>query len=220
MRAKPHAAAFALVGSLFWGPAALGARGPQGAGVMPPAARVHGYSLLDLATAYNAWAWGTSAEVNPLVAARCERSPVNPNIWFLPVSLGGETTATCQLPPGAFLVVTPGSIECSNIEPDPFFGADEAGLRACVDGWFALLNHAEVILDGNPVTNLSDYALRTRALTLPPNNLLSTESGLSMSEGYFLAVPPLSRGTHTLRLYDEFESLDFKAGLTLTLVVG
>jgi hypothetical protein len=219
MRAQHQRLAVALVGALLCGAALLGARGPA-AGVVPPNARIHGFSLLDLATAYNAWAWGTSAEVNPLLAVRCERSPVDPNIWFMPVSLGGETTGTCQLPPGAFLVVTPGSVECSNIEPDPFFGADEAGLTACVDGWFALLNHAEVIIDGDPVTNLDDYALRTRAITLPPNNLLNTESGLSMSEGYFLVVRPLSRGTHTLRLYDEFESMDFKAGLTLTLVVG
>ncbi len=219
MRAQRLGLAIALVGALLWGPASLGARGSAG-GVVPPKARIHGFSLLDLATAYQAWAWGTSAEVNPLVAARCERSPIDPNLWFMPVSFGGEATATCQLPPGAFLVVTPGFIECSTIEPDPFFGADQAGLTACVDGWFSLLNRADVILDGDPVGNVSDYALRTRAVALPPNNLLSTEPGGSMSEGYFLVVAPLSRGTHTLRLYDEFESLDFKAGLTLTLIVG
>ena len=45
-------------------------------------------------------------------------------------------------------------------------------------------------------------------------------SGLSLSKGYFLVVPPLNRGTHTLRLYDEFPAIGFQAGLTITIVVG
>src|SRR4051812_23290613 len=68
MRAQRLGLAIALVGALLWGPASLGAQGSS-AGAMPPKARVHGFSLLDLATAFQAWAWGTSAEVNPLVAA-------------------------------------------------------------------------------------------------------------------------------------------------------
>ena len=60
----------------------------------------------------------------------------------------------------------------------------------------------------------------TRLVSLPPNNLISTASGQSLSKGYFLAIPPLSRGTHTLRLYDEFQAMGFQAGLTITIVVG
>ena len=155
-----------------------------------------------------------------MIGGRCERSPINPHIWFMPASLGGEAQATCQVPPGSFLVVSPGFIECSTIEPAPFFGGDENALRNCVDGWFEELNFAEVILDGRPVANLNDYALTTSLVTLPPNNLISPESGLSLSKGYFLVIPPLSRGTHTLRLYDEFQALGFQAGLTITIVVG
>ena len=48
-------------------------------------------------------------------------------------------------------------------------------LKGCVDGWFLQLNYAEVILDGRggPLANLADYALTTRPVTLPPNNLIS-----------------------------------------------
>jgi len=193
---------------------------PAPSGFLPSNARAHGYSLVDLASAFTVWAFGTSAEVNPIVAGRCERSPITPHIWFLPVSLGGESVSTCQVPPGAFLVVTPGFIECSNIEPEPFYGADEIALHGCVDDWFDLLNRADVVLDGQPVENLEDYALTTLPVTLPPNNLINTEPGLSLSKGYFLALRPLSRGTHTLRLYDEFEALGFQAGITITIVVG
>jgi hypothetical protein len=209
-----------LVVALLLGPVTVDARGPVTPGFLPANARVHGHSLVDIGSAYALWGFGTSAEVNPLVAGRCERSPIDPNVWFLPVSFGGESQATCQVPPGSFLVATPGFIECSNIEPEPFFGADENALVGCVDGWFEELNFAEVILDGRPVTNLGNYALTTRLVTLPPNNLISTASGQSLSKGYFLAIPPLSRGTHTLRLYDEFQSMGFQAGITITIVVG
>jgi hypothetical protein len=181
---------------------------------------VNGHSLTELATAYGVWAFGTSAEVNPLIDSRCERSPIDPRTYFLPASLGGEQVSTCKVPPGTFLLVTPGFIECSTLEPEPFFGADETELRACVDDLFSFLNHAEVVLDGRPVTNPQDYVLTTRPATLPPNNLISTESGLSLSKGYFLVIAPLSRGTHTLRLYDEFQAFGFQAGITFTIVVG
>ncbi len=34
-----------------------------------------------------------------------------------------------------------------------------------------------------------------------------------------MVISPLSPGTHTLRAYDEFESLDFQAGITFTINV-
>lgn len=220
MRASRLTLSLAIALALVISPLTATAGDPITRGFMPANARVHGHSLTDLASAFTLWAFGTSAEVNPIVGGRCERSPIDPNVWFLPVSLGGESASTCQVPPGAFLVVTPGFIECSTIEPEPFFGADEIALAGCVDDWFDLLNRADVILDGRPVEHLDEYALTTHPVTLPSNNLISTESGLSLSKGYFLLMSPLSRGTHTLRLYDEFEALGFQAGITITIVVG
>ncbi len=220
MRAHRSALSLGLVMALSLGPVTGNANGQVTPGFLPANARAHGFSLVDVASEYTVWAFGTSAEVNPIIAGRCERSPISPKTWFLPVSLGGESTATCQVPPGTFLVVSPGFIECSTIEPEPFYGADETALRGCVDEWFEELNFAEVVLDGRPVTNLGDYALTTRTVTLPPNNLISPDSGLSLSKGYFLVIPPLARGTHTLRLYDEFQALGFQAGITITIVVG
>jgi hypothetical protein len=220
MRAHHPALSLGLVVALLLGPVAVGAIPPTASGFLPANARIFGYPLTDIATTYTLWGFGTSAEVNPLIGGRCERSPINPNIWFLPVSVGGESVSTCHVPPGAFLVVTPGFIECSSVEPAPFFGADASALLGCVDGWFPFLNYAEVILDGTPVTNLDRYVVTARPVPLPPNNLISGDPGLSQSKGYFLVTPPLSRGTHTLRLYDEFVSFGFQAGSTITIIAG
>jgi hypothetical protein len=193
---------------------------PATRGFLPANARVHGHTLTELAQAWNVWAFGTSAEDNPLLAIRCEQSSIDPKIWFLPVSLGGEYETTCEVPAGTFLLMNPGGSECSNLEPEPFFGADAADLLACVNETFPLLTYIEVTFNGKTVTNLDQYLITTPVYDLPANNLFSADPGLSRDKGYFMVIHPLSRGEHTLRAYDEFESFDFVAGITYTIVVG
>jgi hypothetical protein len=192
---------------------------PATRGFLPPTARPLGHSLTELATAWNVWAFGTAADVNPLLAVRCEQSTIDPKIWFLPVSLGGEYENTCNVPQGTFLVLNPGGSECSNVEAEPFFGADEADLLACVDETFPLLTYVEITFNGTTVSNLDQYVVTTPLTTLPANNLFSSDPALSRDKGFFLVIQPLSRGTHTLRAYDEFGSFDFQAGITYTINV-
>jgi hypothetical protein len=199
--------------------AAPGASAAPAKGFLPPTAHPLGYSMVDLATAWNKWAFGSAADVNPLLAVRCEQSSLNPRIWFLPVSLGGEFENTCNVPQGSFLILNVGGAECSNLEPEPFFGADAADLLDCVNDGFDLVSYAEVTAKGVTTTDLARYAITSHVDTLPANNLLSTESGLTMDKGYFMVVAPLSRGTHTFHAYDEFEVFDFKAGITYTINV-
>jgi hypothetical protein len=202
--------------------AMLGASGVSAAparGFLPPSAHPLGYSMADLATAWNQWAFGSAADVNPLLAVRCEQSSLDPRIWFLPVSLGGEFENTCDVPAGTFLVLNVGGAECSSLEPEPFYGANEAELIDCVNEGFDLVSYAEVTAKGVTTTDLDAYAVTSHLDTLPPNNLFSTEPGLTMDRGIFMVVPPLSRGTHTFHAYDEFEVFDFQAGITYTINV-
>lgn len=195
------------------------AAAPPTRGIMPANARIHGYTLTELATAWNYWAWATPPEDSAILGVRCEQSTLDPKIWFLPVSLGGEWETTCEVPPGTFLVMSPGALECSSVEPEPFFGSDAEELQACVDEGFELLTYVEVTIDGRTVTDLAPYVLTADLIDLPPNNLLSADPGISLTKGYFLVIHPLSRGTHTLRAYDEFAPLDFTAGITYTVIV-
>jgi len=192
---------------------------PATRGFLPPNAHPLGHSITELATAWNVWAFGSAADVNPLLAVRCEQSSLDPRIWFMPVSLGGEWENTCDVPQGSFLVLNPGGSECSNVEPEPFFGADEADLLACVDETFPLLTYVELTYNGKTVTNLDQYIVTTPLTNLPANNLLSASPALSRDKGYFMVLHPMSRGTHTLHTYDEFESFDFQAGITYTINV-
>jgi hypothetical protein len=178
--------------------------------------------MAEIAGAWNVWGFGSAADVNPLLAVRCEQSSLDSRIWFLPVSLGGEYENTCNVPVGSFLVLHVGGAECSNIEPEPFFGADEADLRDCVNDGFDLVSYAEVTARGvtTKQAGLAAYAITSELTELPADNLLSSDPGISMDKGYFMVVGPLSPGTHTFHAYDEFEVFDFQAGITYTINVG
>jgi len=195
------------------GPAsALGA----GRGFLPPNARAHGHTLADLSVEWNIWALGSPEDVNPLLAGRCEQSPFDKKIWFMPVSLGGDYEVDCHVPSGAFLVATPAGWFCDPVEAG---GSTDGALRTCVDNGFALVTYAEVVLDGRKAKHLDDYVVTSPRIELPGPNLLSDDRTSVMDKGIYVVVEPLSRGEHTLRLYDEFASLDFTAGVTINLTV-
>lgn len=199
-------------------PQAAAAAKPPMRGLLPPSAHPRGHSLTELATAWNMWAFGSSVD-NPLLAVRCEQSPIDPKIWFLPVSLGGEWLNTCDVPQGSFLLMNPGGSECSNIEPEPYFGTDEADLLSCVNETFEDLTYLEVTVNGKTVTNLDPYIVVTSVINLPANNLINASPGISRDKGYFLVLHAMSRGTHTMRAYDEFFDGGFQAGITYTINV-
>src|SRR5689334_18232821 len=134
--------------SLIAGILAIAIAGPAsaaspnaGRGFLPPQARIHGMTLGEIAGAWDRWAFGTPADTNPLLANRCETSPSDPRIWFLPVSLGGDYAIDCDIPTGAFLVLTPGGYECSAAEGN---GSTAAELEACVEANFSALSLVQV----------------------------------------------------------------------------
>jgi hypothetical protein len=189
-------------------------------GFLPATAHPHGHSLVDLGTAWNAWSLSAPVETNPFIQARCEQSPLDPNIWFLPEPYpGGPNTADCRVPQGAFLVVPPFFFECSQAEPDPFHGDNEVELRACVEAGFDLAVHVDVTFDGRTATGLADYVLTTRLNTVPADNLLGPDPTLTMNRGIFMVTAPLSRGTHTLGASWEISSWEVLAAITITIAV-
>jgi hypothetical protein len=212
MRRLGIAVAAALLLTSLASPAS--AAGPATRGFLPANAHAHGHSLVDMSTAWNEWAFSTPEAVNPIVAVRCEQSLLDPKIWFLPVSMGDELEATCKVPQGAFLVLNLGGGVCGQVWGD---GDTYPVLRACAESFRP--SYAEATIDGRTATNLDDYWVATRMFMLPPDNLFSPAPGLTVAATYTLVMEPLSRGTHTVRAYDEIASLDFAAGITFTVNV-
>ena len=217
MRSIRNAVLIATLVVLVSAPTASAA-GPVAKGFMAPGAHPLGYSLEQLATAWTEWGFGTS-EHNPNVEVRCEQSSINRHLVFLPVSFGTDEQNVCNVRPGTFLVLFAGGSECSSVEPEPYFGEDAADLLACVNETFEDLTYIEISINGTTVTDLSRNLLTTEVIDLPPDNLLSADSGFSRTKGYFLVLKPMAPGTHTFRAYDEFFGGAFAAGITYTINV-
>jgi hypothetical protein len=188
-------------------------------GVLPAWLPVHRHNLVDFATDWETYAFGT-ADPNPLIDGRCEQSRIDHRVWYLPVSLGGDASVTCDVPRGAFLFQNVGSAECSNQEQGTiWYGADVPALQQCVKDDFELISKVELTIDGWTTTDLHRHVATSRPLTLPAGNLISPNPALSMQKGYFVMFFPMRAGTHTIRGYDEFGSLGFAGGITYTINV-
>jgi hypothetical protein len=189
---------------------------PAAPGFLPANAHAHGYSLVDVATAWSYWAFATPEQTNPTIAGRCEQSSIDSRIWFLPVSVGGEYGLTCVVPQGAFLVAVVAGSVFTEVTGD---GTGAAELTALAEEDFLLLTAARATLDGRMATSLDRYAVTTHPFSLPADNLFGPDPGLTVARVMTMMIEPLSRGTHTLSVYDAYASYDFEAGIDFTILV-
>ena len=205
-----------LLAMALAGPAAADGGGHgAGKGFVPPNAQIHGSSLEQLAIAWNRYAFSTAAPENPLITPRCEQSPTDERIWFVPVSIGGDYEVDCEVPTGAFLVATPAGYFCEPVEAG---GSSTAALLTCATNGFSTLTFVEVLLDGRQAKNLDRYVVTTPRIELAGPNLLSDDPTPIIDKGIYVVIKPLTPGSHTLRLYDEFGALSF--GVTVNLTVS
>jgi hypothetical protein len=114
--------------------------------------------------------------------------------------------AECTAKPGTFVLLNIWTAECSNVEPPPFFGADEAQLRACAE---ALVfadppDEMSVSVDGRPVMNVrsSHGTSSLYSVDLPEDNILGADAGpaISVAAGWAVLLRPLRPGTHELEV--------------------
>ena len=93
----------------------------------------------------------------------------------------------------------PGNIGCSTVEPPPFFGRDEAELRACVTENMDRLRTSRPD-QRSDVANLEDYRTDTPLFTvvLPEDNIFGVEPGVAqMMAGPTASSSPRRRQAST-----------------------
>ncbi len=189
---------------------------PPPRGLAPATANVLGHSLEDLATAYMHWLID-----GPAQPTECSASALSARIWFLPevTSEGGIPNVACAVPAGSFLVIVPGFWECSSLEDDPFHATNEAELIACVEDGFEFIDTVAITIDGRTSTDLDQYAVRTGVLDIGPDNLFSSDPGISMTKGYFAVVTPLRPGVHHARIDATYPEFGFEGLTDYTITV-
>lgn len=207
------------------GPAAVLAQGatPQaspaaGPTVLPPDAPAYGATYAEWAGRYFQWHLSFPPAVSPSTdptGERCGYGQAGP-VFFL---AGGEPAffepggtppaedpapaRECIVPAGVPLLLHLFGANCSTVEPPPFFGRDEAELRACAT---ALLDPPTVLtasVDGVAIPDLERYRVQTPLfrVALPADNWLGVEPATveAVGEGYFLLLAPLPPGEHEVR---------------------
>ena len=124
-------------------------------------------------------------------------------VFFLPPSLSPEAgTLTCVVPAGMAVLVPLGGVGCTTVEPPPYFGRDEAELRACAEAGADDFSELTVSVNGEPIADVDQYRTTTPLYTinLPEDNVLGVPAGVAegVSAGYDLLLAPLPPGEYLI----------------------
>ena len=184
----------------------------DGVTVLPPDAAVAGVTRGEWYARWWQWAASFPAEVNPGVGeggTRCGYGQAGP-VFFLPGVFTPEPLdVACLVPAGAAVFVPVGGAECSTVEPPPFFGRDEAELRACAEAHTDSYTAVAVSVDGREVPDLERYRAASPpfALILPEGNVFGAPPGVAAAaaDGYHLLLAPLPEGEHEIRVSAEVD---------------
>jgi hypothetical protein len=170
----------------------------------------------------------------------CSENQPNSGVWFLAGSFGGEVERTCAIPHGRYLfypLVETGWIDCPGT-------ADVTTPNATVRDIMAyMLNNAGELtstVDNITVSGLQMLIVRAQSPNFTgiltedsfldsscPPGLPAGKTGRQIVDGYWVMLPPLSGGQHTLTLHGSGIAWDnngigtriFENGVTYHLTV-
>jgi hypothetical protein len=200
------------------------AHGSVNPDVLPPTSRVQGVT-------YGGWIarwWKYALELpfsqNPLVGetgANCAFQRIG-NVAVVVANSTLDVPIQCEVPVGTMLFIEVLGSECSTLEPPPFYGGNEAELRACAQSFVP--QDLQASIDGVEVQNLSQYIFTSPmyAFTEPDDNILGVpggSNGQSVGYGAYLLLAPLSPGQHTIHVHGAYPDFDFIADRKFDLTV-
>lgn len=206
--------------------------------IFPTGSRPYGHSYGVWSEKFTQWAYSLPIDHNPLV----DTAPVNTaqegKVWFIGGSyasttnpITGQTLAivnrTCAIPQGKALFFPVASAEASTVEGN---GTTFAQLSAAAKGFQDSFDNMTCEIDGRPVKDLSSYRVQSPLFVfgpLPDNNVIQSfgviaakgTTSLSVSDGVFLMLAPLSAGEHTIHFHAEAPAYKFLMDITYHITV-
>ena len=216
----PVVIALALVGG-----SALAARR---AVVLPPQASPHGHTYAEWAAKWWQWALTQPVASNPVLdpnGADCAEGQSG-HVWFLAGSFdSAPVTRTCTIPTGRALLVPVINYAYFAFLEDPPGQRTEDYVRSQVA--VAKATALTASIDGVAVPDVASYYEQSTlfSVTLPADNLFGLPAGFvlepSADAGYYLMVPPLPRGEHTISFSGTlaFPDREFSIDVTYHLTI-
>jgi hypothetical protein len=117
--------------------------------------------------------------------------------------IDANDTATCTARPGTPVFLRFGSF-CDDVEPPPFFGADEAAQRACAVAADENVVALRVTVDGGPAVDIHRPSFELispqRTVQLPPDNFVGVpaQSMTFVAHAWGAVVRGLQPGAHVI----------------------
>ncbi len=175
------------------------------------------------------WQWAISmpVDVNPGADATGERCGLGQSgpVFFLPGNFGIEPPVerTCVVAEGTAIYVTPANVECSTVEPPPFFGRTEDELRGCATTGLDEATDLQARVNGQDVAELETYRTSSPlfTLTFPENNVFGVEPGVAqaVSEAYSFIIAPPPPGDYEIAVSTMYDGEAEPFAITINLIV-
>jgi hypothetical protein len=216
-RRKIVAVVSVFLGLVLLAPAALA--DTPGLVVIPPSASVD-----QTGKTYGGWsaAWwqhmlAIPADSNPITdstGANCGQGEAAAIFFLAGAFTDQEVNRMCTVPATKPLFIPIITVECSNVEAEPFFGRTPKARAACAKGFAdgVGLDTLRVTLNGVDVANLRRFRAASPdfAFTMPAENnilgLSGVTSGRASADGFYVLLKPPAPGVHTLEVDGAFVS--------------
>jgi hypothetical protein len=181
-------------------------------GVLPPNSHPYGHSYAQWSALWWKWALELPVAGHPFLSDPVDLTEgQSGNVWFL-ASTFGASTRSGTIPSGKALFVGMLNAEASSLEPDPFHGDTAAEQATAANAVADLIVPSSLffVIDGHPVTNLGAYRFQSPQFSfIAPNPWINSPApsgaGTAVGDGYYVMLPPLSAGHHTLHYGGDFD---------------
>jgi hypothetical protein len=186
-------------------------------GVFPPDEVVFGRTYGEWSAEW--WQWNFSIPVpsNPTfdtTGQHCVIQQSRPVFFLAGIATGVPVTRACTVPSNTPLFFPLINVECSNVEPPPFFGSSDEERLACAQQFLddVGISTLKATIDGVDVKSLRRFRVASPPFDFrmpAQNNILflpGVTSGRSASDGYWLMLKPLSPGSHVIHFEGAFVS--------------
>lgn len=191
--------------------------------LFPPTSRPYGISFSEWSIRWWRWLLSIPKDINPINdnTGEFNRQWQNdPKVWFLAGTFGGSTIRKCTIPYGKAILFPIINYEASFAD-EPLLTERHQLENKCkqeIDNIGKLYCN----LDGIDI-NLSEYRIHSEAfeIDLPVDNCLLVKAGhtLMASDGYWLFLHPLARGTHVIQSFGSCLEGKVKIGCKYQLTI-
>jgi len=207
---KSLAASLVLIGALLLAdrPALADFDNPH---VIPPQAHFRGKTYPEWVVSFWQWALALPVEGHPFLGCPTDLAALqtgNGNVWYWSAPVGVDHNVQCDatIPTGTALFLPTLVVESSSLEAPPFGATSPTDQRAIVQNFANHIASVFVTIDGVPVRDLQPrYRFLTPQFhfTAPTPWIFGDDThpggnGTSTADGYYVMIPPLSPGKHSI----------------------